>query len=262
MDLPGVSPYAFHIGPLEVRWYGLMMVLSMAVGLLYFVREGKKHGYDEDFLYNLALLTILGGVVGARFIYVITNPGFFLEFPAEIIRIDHGGLSIHGALLGGFLTFWGYCRAKGVEMWPLLDWSVPGVAVGIVLVRIANIFNREILGHHAEILGGMRQPAQLYGSAIGLVILIVYLIQSRRSTAPGERFWTFFLVYTLLRGFIEETVRDNPLYIIHWVNDYWGVGAMTLTQWLTLPLLLFGWIMLRYVQKRAASRPTKDASQS
>lgn len=259
MDLPGVSPYAFHIGPLGIRWYGLMMVVSMALGLAYFVRQGKRHGYDEDFLYNLALLTIVGGVVGARFIYVVTNPGFFLQFPAEIIRIDHGGLSIHGALLGGFLAFWGYCRAKGVAFWPLLDWSVPGIGVGIVLVRIANIFNREILGHPAEILGGMRQPAQLYGSAIGLVVLLVYVLQSRRPTAPGERFWTFFLVYTFLRGVVEETVRDNPLYLIHWVNPYWGLGAMTLTQWFTLPLLLFGWMMLRHVKKLDASRKERES---
>ncbi|MBE3589680.1 MAG: prolipoprotein diacylglyceryl transferase [Firmicutes bacterium] len=244
MDIPGINPYIFHIGPLGVRWYGFFMAISMAVAIFFFVRAGRRRGLSEDFLYNVSLVGIMSGVVGARLLYVLTNPGYFQQFPSEIIRIDHGGLSIHGALLGGVLGVAAYARRYRVPVSPLLDWAVPGVAVGIALVRIGNIFNREILGHPAAILGGARHPAQLYGSAIGILLLLLYFHQSRRETPDGYRFWTFVAVYTALRGAVEETFRDNPLYLVQYVNEEWGVGFMTLTQWVTLPILAFAVYML------------------
>lgn len=250
MDIPGINPYVFHIGPLGVRWYGLFMAISMAIAILVFVREGRRRGIDEDFLYNLSLLGILGGVIGARLVYVLTNLPYFLQFPAEVVRLDHGGLSIHGALFGGVLTVWWYASRRRVPASPLLDWTVPGVAVGIMLVRIGNIFNREILGHPAGILGGARHPAQLYGSAIGLVVLLVYLYQSRREMPDGYRFWTFLLVYSVLRGGVEETFRDNPLYVVHYVQPYLGIGFMTMTQWATIVLIPFAAYMMRLTRRR------------
>lgn len=244
MDIPGINPYVFHIGPFGVRWYGFFMAISMAVAIFFFVRFGRRRGLSEDFLYNVSLAGIVSGIVGARLMYVLTNPEYFLQFPSEIIRVDHGGLSIHGALLGGVLGVAAYARRYRVPVSPLLDWAVPGVAVGIALVRIGNIFNREILGHPAAVLGGARHPAQLYGSAIGLLVLALYVYQSRRETPDGYRFWSFLAAYTALRGAVEETFRDNPLYVIQYVNEEWGIGFMTLTQWVTLPILAFALLML------------------
>lgn len=250
MDIPGIDPYLFRLGPLGIRWYGFFMALSMAVAIVLFVRQGRRRGISEDFLVNVGLVGIVGGVVGARLIYVLTNLPYFLQFPAEIPRVDHGGLSIHGALLGGVVAIWWYASRKKVPLQPLLDWAVPGVAIGIALVRIGNIFNREILGHPAAILGGARHPTQLYGSAIGLVVLILFLIQSRRETRDGFRFWSFFLTYSILRGAVEETFRDNPLYVVHYVDFHYGIGFMTMTQWATIALIPIAAYMVRETRRR------------
>ncbi|MBX6349908.1 MAG: prolipoprotein diacylglyceryl transferase [Clostridia bacterium] len=259
MLIPGIDPYLVHLGPIGIRWYGFFMAVSIAIGIVWFVREGRKRGVDEDFLYNVSFLGIVGGVVGARLVYVATNLPYFVAFPGEIVRVDHGGLSIHGALLGGAVALFAYASRHRVPVEPLFDWAVPGVAVGIALVRIGNIFNQEILGHPAEILGGARHPAQLYGSAIGVVLLCAHLLASRRPTPDGYRFWSFFLWYSVLRGVVEESVRDNPLYLVHYVNPVYGVGFMTLTQWATIVLVPFAALMrARALRRKRYWRPEAE----
>ena len=244
MDLH-LNPYLLHIGPLGVRWYGFFMAVSMAVGLHFLVRRGTRAGVDADTLYNLALLTILGGVIGARLVYVLTNWGFFAQHPGQIIQIQQGGIAIQGAMIGGLAFGMWYAARRALPFWFVTDGMVPGICVGIFLVRIGNIFNGEILGHPAGILGGMRQPAQVYEMIMGLALWVLYWRQLRRDPADGVPFWTFMLGYGILR-FGSEFFRDNPQYIIHYTNHYLGIGMTTLEQLFTplavgLPLLALRW---------------------
>ncbi len=241
-----LNPYIVQIGPVGIRWYGFLMAVSMGVGLFYFVRNGVKAGFREDFLYNTALISLLAGIVGARLIYVITNPADFIANPAEIPRIDHGGLSWHGGIGGGLLAGWLYMRRLPLSLTgaratfgALADLAVPGLAVGYMLVRIANIFNQEVIGHKAAIMpfGLDRHPAQIYGSLIGLALLLIHNRLARRNPPPGFLFWAFFFYYSLLRGFIEETFRANPHYLIDYTDPVWGFGFTTMTQLFT-PLFL------------------------
>lgn len=245
MDIPGISPFMFQIGPIAVRWYGFFMAVSIAIGFVYMYRQGRRLRLSEDFIYNIAIVAVLAGIVGARLVYVLTNLDYFTQFPAQIIRLDMGGLSFHGGILGGVLAAWWYAARNRVPMAPLLDLAVPGIATGILLVRIGNVFNREILGFTAEVLGGARHPAQLYGSAIGLVLLLIFWYQTRWNAPDGYRFWSAVLWYSVLR-FINEFFRvENPHFIIEWTNTYWGVGAVTLTQWLTPLFLIPAWYYMR-----------------
>ena len=242
MDLPGLSPYAFHLGPIGVHWYGILMVAGMLVGIYYMLKNGAKYGLDADFVTNAALVAILGGVIGARLFFVIFNePQWFWQDPGQIFRIWQGGLTSYGGFLGGVLAAWWYARSRGVAVNLLADLAVPGVAVGYMLVRVGNIFNHELLGRHAAILpGDIRWPAQLVGVAIGLILLVRHNLVARRvslSKIPGYLFWSFMLWYSVLRGLVEESVRDNPLYLVHYVNPYFGVGLTTMEQLFT-PLIL------------------------
>lgn len=224
------------------------MAVSMAVGLQVFVRHGLRRGFEEDFLYNTVFVALLSGIVGARLVYVLTNWGDYASQPAEILRIDHGGLSWHGGLAGGLLAGWLYAKPRaGAEFWRLADLAVPGLALGYVLVRIGNIFNREVLGLPGDLLPFPRHPAQLYGSAIGLFLLGLngFLARRHPDAAPGYLFWSFFLWYSVLRGLVEETFRDNPHYLIDVVNPHWGFGFLTMTQIVTPALLLVAWLFLR-----------------
>jgi phosphatidylglycerol:prolipoprotein diacylglycerol transferase len=254
--LPSLSPYAFTIGPFAIHWYSVFMALSILVGALYFVRVGRARGLlGDDSLFDLALATLVGGIVGARVGFVVFNdPSWFVTDPLQIVRVYQGGLSWHGALIGGLGAAAIYARVAKIRLNPLLDLAVPGVAFGYALVRIGNIFNHEVLGRISALPFG-RWPAQLIGAAIGVALLIRFFSRDRRpNLAAGDQFWSFLFWHSLLRGAVEESVRDNPLFWVHYVNPTLGVGFITLTQWATVPLMAVTYLLWRRAVRRAEPR--------
>lgn len=248
--IAGLDPVIVEIGPLAVRWYGVLMAVSIAWGFYYFRRDGLKLGYSEDFLYNAAALAVAGGIAGARLVYVATNWDVYAGSWISILRVDQGGLSFHGAILGGICALSLYVWRKGYSLEELLDLVVPGVCIGIILVRIGNLINGEVLGRTTGLAWWFeRHPAQLVGSAIGAVLLVIHNTLARRRRAVGYLFWSFILYYSLLRGIVEESIRLNPLYAWGYVNERWGVGFFTLTQILTPFFVAAAWAM----RKRALS---------
>jgi len=253
--IEGISPVIFTLGPLEFRWYGIMVVLSFLIGSHLFIKYGKKKGIPEEILLTSILAIIACGIVGARTVFVLTNLGYFAENPALIIRLDQGGLAFHGALLGGLLGGWLVAHFNRLRLHDFMDLAVPGIAIGYMLVRIANIFNQELLGRPAELLPFDRHPAQVYGILIGLTMLLLHLYFSRKyQKRTGVLFWSFVLYYSILRGVIEETFRENPLYLWGYINEAWGFGFFTLTQLVTPLLILFAW----WMRTRAENLPELD----
>lgn len=244
--MTGIDPIIFELGPFAIRWYGLLMATAVGLGFYYIRRDGVKLGFDEDTLYNTVFLMVLGGVIGARTVYVLTNWAAYADRPIDMIRIDQGGLSIHGAIIVGVVVAALYLRRKRYSAPVFLDLGVPGVAIGIFLVRIANLINGEVLGRVNDIWF-YRHPAQLIGSAIGLILLIIHNHLAKRRPPAGYLFWSFVLYYSLFRGIIEETVRDNPLYAWGYISDTWGIGFFTLTHLITPFLVGLGW----WMRKRA-----------
>jgi len=243
--IENISPYIFEIGPFAVRWYGLMFAISVLTGFYYMRRHGIKKGFNEDVIFTLFMVVLVSLIVGARLVYVIVNWPHYAANPELIIRIDHGGLAFHGGLLGGILSSWIYCHLKKLSWHSLADLAVPGVATGIALVRIANIFNQEIIGREAAMFFFERHPTQVYGSLIGIVLLLFHNYLARRGeTKPGYLFWNFVLGYTLLRGLIEETFRENPLIAWGYVSETWGAGFFTTVHLFTPAILALCAVML------------------
>lgn len=238
-----MDPVAFNIGPFAVRWYGLMLSLSVGLGFLYLLRQGRKLGYSDDFLYDLVIIAVLGGIIGARFIYVITNWSDYASDLWSIFRTDWGGLSFHGGFFGGVLAGWLYVRKHKASFGQLADLTVPGFAIGITLVRLTNILNQEVVGRITT--SGFQHPTQLYGSAIGLILLIIHFYLARRQHPDGYLFWSFAFYYSLLRGLVEETFRDNPLFAWGYVYEPWGMGFFTLVHLLTPLFIGLTWWMRR-----------------
>jgi phosphatidylglycerol:prolipoprotein diacylglycerol transferase len=257
LDLRYLNPYAFHLGPIGVHWYGIFMVLSMALGAWYLYRRGTAAGIEGDFLVNAATWAVVGGVVGARLVFVLANdPQWIWQDPAQILRVWQGGLAWDGGLLGGVLTGWWYLARHGHRASRFLDWAVPGLALGYILVRVGNIFNHEVLGRHALMFHLERWPAQPIGSTIGLILLLRYFYLERRQLPIGYQFWSFSFYYQLGRGLVEETVRNNPLYLIHYVNPTWGIGFTTMEQLFTVPILVVSWLGMRRMKQLASGRPS------
>ncbi|MEQ2129338.1 prolipoprotein diacylglyceryl transferase [Caldanaerobacter subterraneus KAk] len=247
MDIPSLSPYAFKFGPIAVHWYGIFMAISIAVGGYYLYKQATKLNYDEDFLLNLLMIVVIFGVIGARLMFVLANyPEWFVKDPVQVFKIYEGGLSWHGAVLGGFLAGLYYCRKKGVRINPLEDFAVVGLALGNMLVRVGNIFNHEVLGRPTEFFIG-RWPAQLVGVAIGAFLLIRYFYVQKKHMPDGYQFWSFIFYYQLLRGVFEETVKDVPLVWPVYLNEEWGIGLFTMTQVATPFILILAYWMIKRV---------------
>ncbi|HAP32118.1 MAG TPA: prolipoprotein diacylglyceryl transferase [Firmicutes bacterium] len=263
MLIEDINPIIVFLGPIAIRWYGLMMAVSFILGGYYFVKNGTRQGLPEETLLTIVLVVLIGGIVGARAVYVLTNLPAYLNNPLEMVRIDRGGLSFHGGLLGGLLAarlYAGHCR---LDLRRAMDLAVPGIAIGYMLVRIANIFNQEILGRPAELFFFERHPAQLYGSLIGLFSLLLHNYLARKHPGPpGMLFWAFIFYYSLLRGALEETFRANPLVLWGYINDAWGAGFFTMTQVATPFILLLAWWMMMQEAggKRLRAHPRRERS--
>jgi len=249
-----LDPVAFAIGPFAIRWYGLFMAISILAGFYYLRRDALKMGHDEDFVYNLVLFMVIGGVIGARLIYVATNWSHYSGDFLAMIRIDQGGLSFHGAIGGGALAAWFYASAKGGKFSRFFDLAIPGIAIGIILVRIGNLINGEVMGRPTELFGFDRHPAQIYASLLGIVVLIIHNVLAKQRRPDGYLAWSFLLYYSLFRALIEETVRENPLYAWGYINETWGIGLFTLTHLISLPIILFAWWQRREVVNRGTLR--------
>lgn len=252
--LANIDPIAFTIGPFAVRWYGLFMAVSIFIGLIYLRRDALRLGHDEDFIYNLTLLMVIAGVVGARLVYVATNWDYYGSNLGAIYRIDQGGLSFHGAIGGGALAGWLYATAKGQKFIRFFDLAIPGIATGIILVRIGNLINGEVMGRTTELLPFDRHPAQIYASLLGVVLLIIHNVIARHRRPDGYLTWSFLLYYSIFRAVIEETVRDNPLYAWGYISEAWGIGLFTLTHLISVPIILLAWWQRREVVRRGTLR--------
>ncbi|HHY03686.1 MAG TPA: prolipoprotein diacylglyceryl transferase [Thermoanaerobacterales bacterium] len=249
-----LSPYAFKIGPIAVHWYGIFMAISFLVGFYYIYIMSQKTGLDEDFILNLVMMVIISGIIGARLMFVLTNyPSWFVSEPLQVFKVWEGGLAWHGGLLGGFLVGWPYCRKNSVNPNMIADWIVVGLSFGYIIVRIGNIFNQEVLGRMTQFSFG-RWPAQLVGSAIGVVLLIRYFYLQNKDLPAGYQFWSFIWYHSVLRAVFEETVRENPLFLVHYINPRWGIGFFTLTQLITPFLILFAYFMYKNFALRENSR--------
>ncbi len=247
MYIPWLNPYALRIFGFDVHWYGIAMALSILAGAAYIVKAGGRLGLDEDAVGDTLLWAIIGGLVGARLVFVATSDPFWLwQDPMQLIRVWQGGLAWDGGLLGGVTAGYFAARRRGLPVQRLLDLAVPGLAFGYVLVRVADIFNHDELGRMSVLLG-TRWPAQLISVAIGGFLLWRYFVIGRRfpNLPQGYQFWTFNLWYQAARAGLEETVRQNPLYLWHYQNPYLGIGLGTMEQWFSPFIVLFAWWMLQ-----------------
>jgi len=279
-----VNPTMIEIGPLRIQWYGFLLTLAIFIGFELAKRRLKAWGFDPERFETVAFFAVVFGVVGARLGYVLTSPGYFLENPVEILYIWHGGLSFHGAILGGALVFLYYHKRKGYPLWPYLDAATPGVALGILAGRIGNLMNgSDTVGRLTtlpigftwpewakgfpgicpgiddisqvyrcqELLRGPVHLTQIYGALVGLILLPLSFYWLRKKPFYGYAFWQFLLWYSVLRSLLEEPFRLNPLWLPVYRNEELGIGLLTATQVISLPLVLFSLYMLRRLRAQA-----------
>ena len=167
-----MDPIAFAITDnLQIRWYGIMMAISMLLGSYIGAQLLKKIGRPGDLIWDGLVWIILAGISGARLVYVLTNISDFVAHPEEILRVDHGGLSFHGGIIAGVIAAYFYFRRHKINFIEVMDSFAPGVAIGVILVRIGNFMNGELWGRVTDVPWAIifpeagpepRHPSQLY----------------------------------------------------------------------------------------------------
>lgn len=216
-----IDPVLLHLGPLEIRYYGLAYVLGFVLG--YFILKQlikkKNVALTEEELDTLILYIALGVLLGSRiFYFVFYNFSMLLENPFHLFKIWEGGMSFHGGLIGVLVAGILFCKQYKKSFYELADLAVIPVALGLGIGRIANFINGELYGRATTVPwavdfgdGIPRHPSQLYESAKNFVMFgILWLLKEKEHLKKGTLFWTFITLYGTFRFFIEFVREPDP----------------------------------------------------
>ncbi|MDK2792201.1 MAG: phosphatidylglycerol---prolipoprotein diacylglyceryl transferase [Deferribacteres bacterium] len=139
-------PYIFKIGNFEIRYYSLMYLIGILLTLFFTKKKAKKLGLNPEEIENLILFTFIGGILGARIYYVLFRWDFYKNTPFEMFAIWHGGLAIHGGIIGGFITFLLFSKLKKIRALLFGDLILPFLLLAQGIGRFGNFANGEAHG--------------------------------------------------------------------------------------------------------------------
>ena len=246
---PQFDPVFFSLGPVAVRWYGLMYVLGFVAYILlgkYRARRTPSGVMAERDVDDLLLYGVIGVILGGRLGYVLFyKPSYYLAHPVEIFQVWAGGMSFHGGFLGVLLGVWVFCRLRRKRWIEVMDFIAPLAPIGLAAGRMGNFINGELPGRPTDLPWGMwfpqvdatpiaRHPSQLYQFALeGLALFALLWWFSRRPRPAGAVSGLFLVGYGVFR-FIAEFARQP--------DDFLGLLAFSLSmgQWLSIPMILAG----------------------
>ncbi len=244
-----MDPIAFRLGGLEVRWYGILMAVSVALGTWIAIKFARRRGINEDHILNLVLIAAPLGWIGARIYYVIFNWGYYSQNLSEIPKVWYGGLAIHGGLFAGILAGYLYTRRYRLDFWQIADVMAPSIILGQAIGRWGNFFNQEAYGYPTDlpwamyIDGAYRHPTFLYESLWNLgVFAVLYWMFRRPVIRTGEVFLAYLVLYSVGRFWIEALRTDS----------LW-VGPLRAAQVASL-LLIFVALWLAWRRRTATGR--------
>ena len=141
-----MNPVIFTIFNIEIRWYSILILIGIIIGVLLIEKETKKTDISKEDIFNICFYAIIFGILGARLYYVLFNISYYKYNILEIFAIWNGGLAIHGGLIAGALTIYLYGRKKNLNSLRLLDIVAPSVILAQAIGRWGNFFNSEAHG--------------------------------------------------------------------------------------------------------------------
>ncbi len=263
---PQFDPVAIAIGPLAVRWYGLMYLLGFLLFILlgrYRIRQQSNGVFTREMLDDALFYGVLGVILGGRLGHVLFyEPAYYLQHPLEIAAIWQGGMSFHGGFLGVTIAMVCLARKYQLSWLAVTDFIAPLVPLGLGAGRIGNFINGELWGRPTDVPWGMifpyadnlpRHPSQLYEFALeGLAFFALLWLYSAKPRPLGAVTGMFMIGYGVFRSFCEFFREPDDGFL----------GIMTLGismgQWLSLPMIAAG-IAFLFWAYRYDRKPEKAA---
>ncbi len=244
-----INEVAFSIGSLTVRWYGLIIACGLMLAIVYAYFSSARFNVNRDKLFNCVLVGIVTGIIGARLYYVLFTLDRYIDNPADIIRIDKGGLAIYGGIIGAFLGGCITAKIQKEKIMPILDIAVLGFLIGQGLGRWGNFFNQEAFGTETSLPWGMMSdntgwvtvhPCFLYESLWCLLgFVIIHFLSKKHQKYAGQVFYMYLVWYGFER-MIVEGLRTDSLYI-----PFQPFGMeLRVSQLLSAAIFIFGLVML------------------
>ncbi|HCT1259747.1 TPA: prolipoprotein diacylglyceryl transferase [Staphylococcus aureus] len=221
-----IDPVAFNLGPLSVRWYGIIIAVGILLGYFVAQRALVKAGLHKDTLVDIIFYSALFGFIAARIYFVIFQWPYYAENPGEIIKIWHGGIAIHGGLIGGFIAGVIVCKVKNLNPFQIGDIVAPSIILAQGIGRWGNFMNHEAHGgpvsrafleqlhlpnfiiENMYINGQYYHPTFLYESIWDVAGFII-LVNIRKHLKLGETFFLYLTWYSFGRFFIEGLRTDS-----------------------------------------------------
>ncbi len=254
-----MHPICFTIGGRAIYWYGILMALAFLAGIATWWRLGRREGRDAAWASDLAFWIMLAGIVGARVAYILSDWRYFQTHPAEILRVDRGGLIFYGGFIGSVLMVLFLARQRRVPALGLGDLVVTALPVGHLLGRIGCFLNGCCFGRPLPGPLGIQYPhdspawwahteaglittearwslpvhaVQLYEAAANLILYLVLLRLYPRRKRTGDVVMVYLLVYPPIRFAMEFLRGDARLHWWQWTGAQgvslalWAAGAL------------------------------------
>lgn len=261
-----IDPVLVEFLGLEVTWHGLFTAVGVIAGVAVAFWFARRAGYQEDTIYNVALALVIGGIIGARGLYVLENLGQFKDSPADIFAINTGGISIYGGLIGGAIGAWGYMILSRVPNIPRgADIAAIGAIVGMAVGRIGDVINGEHFSKSTDLPWGVtythpespsviafveqpQHPAVAYELLGDLLIFVILLVVYARVQRAGVTFLAWVFLYGLLRTLVSFLRLDDIVFL--------GLRTAQIIGIATMPVALAGmaYLLLLPAKEERVSR--------
>ena len=250
-------PELFHFGPFHLRSFGVMLALAFLAGTWIALKDARRRGLDETHVLNLVLVILVASVVGARGMYALTHQAEFAGRPLAVLAIWEGGLTLYGGLILGTIAGFVAMARMRLPQGPTADALTPGVALGAGIARIGCFLNGCCYGLPStapwalrfpvgsppdlEFPGQSLHPSQLYNSLAGFALFGVVLLLRPHVKAPGRLWWTFVVLFLLVRIPIDATRYYEPSAYV-WSSPFGPVTDSNALGALFLAIALAFWV--------------------
>ncbi|HEX7064186.1 MAG TPA: prolipoprotein diacylglyceryl transferase [Bacillales bacterium] len=263
---PPIDRVAIQIGSIHIYWYGVIIAFGALLGLVLAVRESRRRGLPKDAIVDFLLFAVPVAIIFARAYYVIFKWEYYSRHLSEIVAIWHGGIAIHGALIGGGLTAIIFCKLRDLSFWKFTDIIAPSVILGQAIGRWGNFVNQEAHGamvsrsflenlylpewiiNQMFIDGAYYAPTFLYESVWDFFVFVILLILRRANLVRGEVFLSYVILYSVGRFYIEGLRTDSLMLM----------PGLRMAQAISVVLIILAILVLVYRRRKGYRRYLDD----